>query len=182
MASPRIEDSRGRVVFAGAEMSWATGEMRRTQSDAPADAWMPWLGGACLALHRDLFMTCEGFDEGYFMYWEDVDLSAKVLRAGGRLVVLPELLAVHDEGGTQDAADGPAKSPLYYYYNCRNRLLFARAHLTLGARMRWLAATPGASWQILMRGGRRQLMTSPGLAWSAARGSLSGVWRLLAGS
>ena len=42
-----------------------------------------------------------------------------------------EAVAVHDEGGTQrdgDADAGPAKSDAYYYYNIRNRLLYAALH------------------------------------------------------
>ena len=60
------------------------------------------------------------------MYWEDLEFSFRCRQLGGELVV-PDLTAVHAVGGTQGAS---GKSPLYRYYNCRNRLLFARRNLS----------------------------------------------------
>jgi len=85
----------------------------------------PWLSGACFAMHRDLWTTVAGFDDDYFLYWEDVDLSYRVVKAGGRLAVRQDLVAVHDVGGTQHDVTQRAKSSTYYYYSCRNRLVFA---------------------------------------------------------
>ena len=45
----------------------------------------PFLSGCCLAVRRSAFERVGGFDERFFMYGEDVDLSWK-LRALGRLV------------------------------------------------------------------------------------------------
>jgi hypothetical protein len=88
---------------------------------------------------------------------------------------------VHDEGGTHGRTDGPAKSALYYRYNCRNRLAFAARHVGRRRLVRWILTTPGASWDILLRGGRRQLLGSPGLAWAALAGTCSGL-RLAVGA
>jgi hypothetical protein len=86
---------------------------------------------------------------------------------------------VHDEGGTQARADDRVKSAGYYRYNCRNRLLFASLNLDRRTLLRWLLTTPVNSWEILMRGGRRQLLHSPTVLWSAVRGSLAGVGLVL---
>ena len=119
---------------------------------------MFWVSGACFAISRTLWEHIGGFDDAYFLYWEDVDLSKKVWDAGGEVRVLQTASAVHDEGGThEDRTGGRAKSETYYYYNIRNRMLFARLRLDPDTRRRWRRRDGQVSWGILMQGGRRQL-------------------------
>ena len=47
-----------------------------------------------------------GFDDEYFLYWEDVDLSYRCTRAGGALLVRQDLEVLHDVGGTQEPTAG----------------------------------------------------------------------------
>jgi glycosyltransferase involved in cell wall biosynthesis len=120
-----------------------------------------------------------GFDDDYFLYWEDVDLSRRVVNAGGSVRADGTLHAVHDEGSTHRHADaGPAKSPTYYYYNARNRLLYAAKHLPASDQRRWLRTTPLASYRILLQGGRRQFVRPLRSFWPALKGSWHGI-RLL---
>ena len=179
LVSPRIADASGHTVFQGVELMLDRGSMRRAgiphsghEAGRPAELW---LTGACLAVHDELFTRIGGFDEKYFLYWEDVDLCHRAVDAGGKLFVRDDLLAIHDEGGTQGMSGARAKSALYYYFNCRNRLLFAARNLDRAGLLRWLLHTPSASWEILMRGGRRQLLHSPGPALAALRGTFAGV-------
>jgi GT2 family glycosyltransferase len=173
---PRIENSAGGTYFAGSDLSLATGQIRtRAVGAVTPPRFRAWLTGACLMVHRDLLVRSGGFDESYFLYWEDVDLTLRAQDHGGRLVVRPDLLASHDEGGTQGERVGRAKSDTYYYYNCRNRLLFATRYLGRRDLARWLLMTPGQSWQILLRGGRRQLLHSPRPLLATVRGSLAGI-------
>lgn len=172
---PMIEDGSGRVVFEGVDLVLGTGRMLRRTHATPKDGRQLWVTAACLAVHTELFLSLGGFDEDYFLYWEDVDFSIRAVRAGAQLVVREDLTAVHDEGGTQGDRSGRAKSNLYYFYNCRNRLLFASKHLRRRDIARWLLSTPSASWEILMRGGRRQLLRSPRPLVAAIYGTLLGV-------
>nr|WP_269779365.1 glycosyltransferase [Propioniciclava soli] len=112
--------------------------------------------------------------EDYFLYWEDVDFSRRAADAGFSLVLRSDLEVVHDEGGTHGVQPSRAKSPLYYFYNTRNRLLFG-ARVAPAARLTFLAATPAESRRIFLRGGRRQLLTQPAGLASALRGSAAGV-------
>jgi GT2 family glycosyltransferase len=174
LITPRVDGPDGHPWFVGAVVHRNSGRIRSRSSDDHAGV-LPWVTGACLVVHRDLWERMGGFDESYFLYWEDVDLSYRCQQVGGQVRVRLDLVARHAVGGTQGAVRGRAKSAIYYRFNCRNRLLFAARHLPRRDMVRWLWATPSVSWEILMRGGRRQLLHRPGLALAAARGAIEGV-------
>lgn len=174
--APRIVDSGGATVFAGSTLGLRDG--RTGAAHSPARSRGPvedWLTGACLVVSAEMLDRIGGYDEDYFLYWEDVDLSHRALAAGGTLVVRSDLVAVHDEGGTQEERTGDAKSELYYRYNARNRLVFAARNLPRRQVLGWLLRTPRVSWEILLRGGRRQLVQSPRPLLAVTRGTLQGV-------
>lgn len=62
-----------------------------------------WLSGACLLLPAHVWRTLGGFDEGYFMFFEDVDLGSRVSRAGWRNVQVPTAVVVHEQGSSWKA-------------------------------------------------------------------------------
>ncbi|MFJ3391453.1 glycosyltransferase family 2 protein [Leifsonia aquatica] len=57
-----------------------------------------WLSGACLLVRRSAFDRLEGFDEGYFMYFEDVDLGYRIGKAGYRNRYEPGASVIHVGG------------------------------------------------------------------------------------
>jgi N-acetylglucosaminyl-diphospho-decaprenol L-rhamnosyltransferase len=57
-----------------------------------------WLSGSCLLLRRSVFDEVSGFDERYFMYFEDVDLGDRIGRAGWQNVYVPSAEVVHIGG------------------------------------------------------------------------------------
>lgn len=180
LIAPRIVDSAGNKYFAGSTVNLATGEIKGGWIEAGASgSWRNWLTAACLAFHTDAFEAIGGMSEEYFLYWEDVDFSIRAAAAGVGLALRDDLCVVHDEGGTQQRQGSRAKSALYYYYNTRNRLLFGAAHAAAGSRRTWLLQTPRQSYRIWLRGGRRQLVESPGGVVAAIRGTVSGVRRFL---
>jgi GT2 family glycosyltransferase len=182
LPTPVIRTSAGDVWFRGADLYLEDGETRgvaHRPAHPDADV-VPWITGACCVLTRQVFEATAGFDPEYFLYWEDVDLSWRASRAGVALRVLEDAVAVHDAGGTQHSTGRRGKSRVYYFYNTRNRLLFAAKNLDRSSVRRWLLATPRAAWRILMRGGRRQLVSDPGVVWAVVGGSLSGTRRALA--
>jgi GT2 family glycosyltransferase len=56
------------------------------------------LVGAFMLLKRDLFNSVQGFDEDYFMYGEDIDISYKVLNAGYHNYYYGETSVIHFKG------------------------------------------------------------------------------------
>jgi N-acetylglucosaminyl-diphospho-decaprenol L-rhamnosyltransferase len=57
-----------------------------------------WLSGACLLVRRAVFEELGGFDEGFFLYCEDMDLCARVHAAGHRVRFEPSAVARHEGG------------------------------------------------------------------------------------
>lgn len=51
--------------------------------------------GACLLLRKSAFDAVTGFDEAYFMYYEDEDLCLRLRRAGYSIVVQPAAVVQH---------------------------------------------------------------------------------------
>jgi N-acetylglucosaminyl-diphospho-decaprenol L-rhamnosyltransferase len=64
-----------------------------------------WVGGMFMLLSSDAFRSVGGFDERYFLYYEDVDLCRR-LRAAGKSVVYNPLAAV-----VHDARRGSRRNP-----------------------------------------------------------------------
>ncbi|MGM1029612.1 MAG: glycosyltransferase family 2 protein [Actinomycetota bacterium] len=165
LRSPVVRTPEGGVWFAGADVDLVDGDVRSTRRRAehPDGEPVPWLSGACLWITREVWELVGGFDDDYFLYWEDVDFSRRVVERGGSLLVVEDAIAVHDEGGTHRGARqrSEAKSELYYYWNIRNRMRFAVGHLDAEGIRRWQRASVPAAWRIILRGGRRQLLLQP---------------------
>ena len=67
-----------------------------TPATTPREA--DWLSGACLLVPADRFRELGGFDEGYFMYFEDVDLGDRLRTAGWHNVYVPDARVTHVGG------------------------------------------------------------------------------------
>jgi N-acetylglucosaminyl-diphospho-decaprenol L-rhamnosyltransferase len=59
-----------------------------------------WLSGCAMAVRRSAFDAVGGFDPGYRLFVEDVDLCERLARAGGRIGFLPGVEVVHSVGSS----------------------------------------------------------------------------------
>lgn len=82
--------------------------------------------GAYYLMRTEAFEAIGGFDERYFVYLEDLDLSLRARKAGWESVFLADVSAFHEGGGT--SAKVKARR---LFYSLRSRLLYTRAHLGL---------------------------------------------------
>lgn len=62
----------------------------------PSTYEVEWCSGACLMLGHDIYKETGGFDEDFFMYCEDVDLSWRWRSAGGKCKIATKALFAHD--------------------------------------------------------------------------------------
>lgn len=81
--------------------------------------------GAFYLMRRSLFDTLGGFDERFFVYLEDLDLSLRARQAGWRSVFFAEAQAFHAGGGTSNQVKAHR-----LFYSLRSRLLYGFKHFT----------------------------------------------------
>lgn len=72
-------------------------EFRHTYGGAgPVD----WVSGACMLVRRSAFEEVGGFDESYWMYWEDADLCRRLVNDGWQVHYEPTAVAHHATGAS----------------------------------------------------------------------------------
>jgi hypothetical protein len=81
--------------------------------------------GAFYLIRRSLFESLGGFDERFFLYFEDVDLSMRVSGAGWESVYLADAQAFHAGGGTSRQVKAAR-----LFYSLRSRLLYGFKHFS----------------------------------------------------
>lgn len=75
--------------------------------------------GASIILRREDFLNCGGFDERFFMYYEDMDLSFRIKKNGKKIMFCPTSIVRHIHTGSSTEW-----SPFFCYQVSRNKLLF----------------------------------------------------------
>lgn len=89
-----------------------------------------WISGAFLLTKREAVAAAGGFDEGFFLYFEDIDLCLRLKERGGRVVFVPGAAGIHAGGATT----APRKLRSRFEYR-RSQLLFYRRHGSRTSRM-----------------------------------------------
>jgi N-acetylglucosaminyl-diphospho-decaprenol L-rhamnosyltransferase len=112
-----ILSSLGRLLYGRAYPSHAAHEERGPQ---PVD----WVSGACMLIRRAAFDALGGFDPGYFMYAEEVDLCYRMRRAGWQTWYEPAAHVLH-VGGASSSGHRPAEREAALFCG---RVRFFRTH------------------------------------------------------
>ena len=81
--------------------------------------------GAFFLVRRELFDSLHGFDERFFVYFEEVDFSYRAHQTGWRSVYLVDAQAFHAGGGTSNQIKARR-----LFYSLRSRLLYAFKHFS----------------------------------------------------
>lgn len=55
-----------------------------------------WAAGMFMLFNSESFRIVKGFDESFFLYYEDVDICVRFWKAGIKIVVCPSVLVIHD--------------------------------------------------------------------------------------
>lgn len=121
------QKERGKVFwYGGGEMDWANvngyhrgvdevdeGQYNNTEETEIAT-------GCCMLIRKEVFEKVGLFDDKYFLYYEDNDLSMRARKKGFKIMYVPSSIIWHKNAGSA----GGSGSVLQDYYITRNRLLF----------------------------------------------------------
>jgi N-acetylglucosaminyl-diphospho-decaprenol L-rhamnosyltransferase len=86
-----------------------------------------WVSGASLLIPRKHFISLEGFDEEFFLYFEDMDLCLRAKKKGIVSWYVPDVVFVHRGGESFSSHKHPRKKQKSYYYT--SLLLYAQKHM-----------------------------------------------------
>lgn len=92
--------------------------------------------GAFFLCRRSVFEMCDGFDERFFVYFEEVDIARRSQLAGWSTWYLAETRAYHAGGGTSRQVKARR-----LFYSLRSRLLYAFKHFPAWQAWLLLGAT-----------------------------------------
>ncbi len=149
--------------------------------DAPTDRpfRVDWVSGAVMAAPRAIVELTGGFDEEFFMFWEDADWCHRIANHGYTVWCQPAARVVHDEGGTRGKSFSPRLARSFHH----GAYLYWRNHHAPQAwnPLRWIArlalatrATTLIALDAMRRPRRRSSIPIPTLATPAATSPLQG--------
>ena len=73
-----------------------------------------WSSGACSLITTDLFHEVNGYDETFFMYCDDVDLSWRVRLLNRKVIYQPRAVVFHSKGLSREGGWIPTEAEIYY--------------------------------------------------------------------
>lgn len=96
---PSVGESAGHgfVGMVAPDNRWSR-RYKMADWDHASEREVDWISGACFLARRDLLLALGGFDEGYFMFSEDVDLCWRAGQAGWRVAYQPSARVTHVKG------------------------------------------------------------------------------------
>lgn len=132
--------------------------------------------GAFFFVRRAVFEALDGFDERFFVFYEELEFSLRARRAGWASVYLASARAFH----SGEAASRP--SAVRQFYADRSRVLYAHKHFrrapAVAVAVLTLVASPVARAAYLVSqrnwAGLREAARAAGLLWRAAPALLTG--------
>jgi GT2 family glycosyltransferase len=79
-----------------------------------------YIPGAAILCRSDLWKEIGGFNEEYFLAYEEVEFAQEVKKKGFKIMADPRSIILHHVGISSQ------RLPKYYYNNIRNRLIFSK--------------------------------------------------------
>lgn len=145
-------DERGKVIwFAGGSIDWQNmiafhrgvdevdrgqfefSQIKRDMKQIPLVDYqtMEFATGCCVLIPASVLLEVGMFDESFFLYWEDTDLSMRIRMAGYNLYFCPNSVIWHKNAGST----GGSGSRAQISYQERNRLKFAMRYAPIRTQL-----------------------------------------------
>ncbi|MBP9759085.1 glycosyltransferase family 2 protein [Candidatus Dojkabacteria bacterium] len=149
------ENEKGKVIwYAGGKIDWdniytshiGVDDVDKGQYNKISKTEIA--NGACVLVRREVFEKNGLFDNGYFLYWEDADLSQRAIRSGFDCYYLPDAVIWHKVSVSAGGSGGFLND----YFLIRNRYFFALKYAKLRTKIAVIRDTikimfSGRKWQ-----------------------------------
>jgi len=107
VAAPQITTHTGLIENSARRFPTPLSILKKTLAGSPGldypqtkGVYKPdWVGGMFMLFSRTSFEAVHGFDERYFLYYEDVDICARMKMKGLTVLLCPDVKAIHDGRG-----------------------------------------------------------------------------------
>ena len=104
----------GIIKFLGAESLWRSADRSSSYyQQYNEDGNIEVLSGACFFIRKSVYNEIGGFDEKFFMYGEDIDLSYQLKNAGYQIRYLDDQPIVHFKGKSSPRTNWKFQSSFY---------------------------------------------------------------------
>lgn len=126
---------RSKMGYAKSKALWSS----------PKKIKVDWVSGACMFVRKNIFDKIGGFDENFFLYYEDVDLCRRIRLENREVIYFPFFEIIHLEGKSSSKKYSQKleyfKSQDYYYKKWFSMfsliiLKFFRAFYLLGYKIK----------------------------------------------
>jgi len=131
IAGSRLEDAQGVVECSAHTAHSPLGELESSARLGPLSRMLrryvvspppresqhrcEWVSGASLVVRRKVIEAIGGLDEGFFLYFEEVDFCTRARKAGWEVWFVPESRIVHLEGASTGVQAVNKRRPRYWY-------------------------------------------------------------------
>ncbi|MBI5123510.1 glycosyltransferase family 2 protein [Candidatus Roizmanbacteria bacterium] len=152
----RKEDLGKVIWYAGGHTDWkhvrsvhrGVDEVDRGQYDTPGE--IQFATGCCIMFKREVLKKIGFFDDRYFLYYEDADLSERIKKAGYKIYYAPRAILFHVNASSSGGAG--KGNALQDYFITRNQMIFGMQY----APVRTKAALIRQSFNLLLKGRSEQ--------------------------
>jgi GT2 family glycosyltransferase len=129
LAAPRIVDAGGGVEDSARRFPTAASLLCKLFGLAPRLDYAPgnqpfspdWVAGMFMLFRREAFERAGGFDERFFLYYEDVDICRRLRQLGLEVRMVPQATVAHD------AQRASRRDPRHILWHTRSMLRYLMA-------------------------------------------------------
>lgn len=152
IVGPKIYDMKGKIWSCGGVIDKKRftggligfGENDTGQYDQARE--VDYIPGTAMLIKKEVLEEIGLFEEKYFIYYEDTELSVRARKAGYQIAIVPQAIINHKESSSFGK-----KSEAHSYYMARNHLLFLERNAPIFTKARELIRLPKTIWEHMER-------------------------------